>query len=39
MLELLSASGDAATIGLLYIMWRFDRRMLSLEVWRQTHDK
>jgi len=30
-LQLLSAGGDVATIGLLAIMWRFDRRLLRIE--------
>ncbi len=30
--EVLSAGGDVATMALLYIMWRFDRRLLRLEV-------
>ena len=32
LLKLLGAGGDMATIGLLFVMWRFDRRLLSLEV-------
>jgi len=30
-LQLLSAGGDVATIALLAIMWRFDRRLLRIE--------
>jgi len=29
---LLSAGGDVATMALLYVMWRFDRRLLTLEI-------
>lgn len=32
LLQFLSAGGDVATMALLYIMWRFDRRLLTLEV-------
>jgi len=31
LLQLLSAGGDVATIALLVIMWRFDRRLLRIE--------
>jgi len=31
LLQLLSAGGDVATIALLAIMWRFDRRLLRIE--------
>jgi len=30
-LKALSAGGDIATIALLAIMWRFDRRLLRIE--------
>lgn len=30
-LQLLAATGDAATIALLAVLWRFDRRILVLE--------
>jgi len=29
--EVLSSGSDLATIGLLVVMWRFDRRLLVLE--------
>lgn len=29
--DFLSAGGDMAAIALVYIMWRFDRRLLVLE--------
>lgn len=32
MIELLSAGGDLATMALLFVMWKFDRRLLSLEI-------
>jgi len=32
-LDVLSAGGDVAMMALLYIMWRFDRRLLRLEFW------
>ena len=31
-LGLLSAGGDVATMALLWVMWRFDRRLLTMEV-------
>ncbi|MFQ5510092.1 MAG: hypothetical protein ACE5FN_12280 [Leptospirillia bacterium] len=31
LLKALSAGGDLATIALLAIMWRFDRRLLRIE--------
>jgi len=31
LLKALSAGGDLATIALLVIMWRFDRRLLRIE--------
>lgn len=31
--HVLSAGGDVAMMALLYIMWRFDRRLLRLEIW------
>lgn len=31
-LELLAAGGDLATMALVYIMWRFDRRLLVIEL-------
>ena len=27
----LAAGGDVATMALLYVIWRFDRRLLTLE--------
>ena len=32
LLQFLSAGGDVATMALLYIMWRFDRRLLTVEI-------
>lgn len=34
LVTLLAAGGDLATIALLVVMWRFDRRLLALEIWR-----
>ena len=31
LLQFLSAGGDVATMALLYVMWRFDRRLLVME--------
>jgi|GEM_PF-4744812 len=30
--ELLGVGGDAATIILLFVFWKFDRRLLRLEI-------
>jgi len=30
-LKLLAASGDTASIVLVWVMWKFDRRLLKLE--------
>jgi len=40
-LKALSAGGDLATIALLAIMWRFDRRLLRIEwaVFGQKRDE
>ena len=32
LLEMLSAGGDLATIALVFIMWKFDRRLLKIEL-------
>ena len=32
LIEFLGAGGDLATIALLFIMWRFDRRLYALEL-------
>ena len=29
--EILSSGGDIATIALVYVMWKFDRRLLIME--------
>lgn len=32
LLKALGAGGDLATVALLVVMWRFDRRLLKLEM-------
>jgi hypothetical protein len=32
MFQLLSAGGDVSMIALVFIMWKFDRRLLTLEL-------
>lgn len=36
---MLNAGGDLATIALLFVMWKFDRRLLSLEIQGQHRRK
>lgn len=36
-IELLAAGGDLATMALLFVMWKFDRRLYALEL--TTHKK
>lgn len=31
-LQALGAGGDVAVIALLFVMWKFDRRLLKLEI-------
>lgn len=35
LLQALSAGGDLATIALVVILWKLDRRVLVLELWRR----
>ena len=37
--EILAGGSDLATIGMLFVMWRFDRRLLILEMKGQENDK
>jgi len=30
--EILNAGGNLATMALLYVMWKFDRRLLKIEI-------
>ena len=30
--EILNAGGNLATMALLYVMWKFDRRLLKVEI-------
>lgn len=32
LVQMLSAGGDLATIALFFLMWRFDRRLLMIEL-------
>lgn len=36
LIEMLAAGGDLATMALLFVMWRFDRRLLAIEI-AQAH--
>ena len=32
LLDMLAAGGDVATIAVMYLLWRFDRRLLRMEL-------
>lgn len=36
-LKLLDAGGNLATIGLLLVMWKFDRRLVKIETVIEQH--
>ena len=36
-LSLLQAGGNAAMIGLFFLMWKFDRRLIKIETVMQQH--
>jgi len=38
-LSLLQAGGNAAMIGLFFLMWRFDRRLIKIETTMDGHLK
>lgn len=37
LLGYLSAGGDLATMALVFIMWKFDRRLLAIEIQDRIH--